>query len=571
MVRLLVIAAAATLLLGATRPDTVDYRLGATSVAGGPPVLDVEIRLRGDADGETRLDLPDEYASGEHAWRFISAFTVKGAQVTAPDPAHRVLRHQPGAKLVVRYRVQSAYPAADPQSGGNPYAGPLIRPQWFALLGDYVFATPEGREREAATFAWGKLPAGWRAASDLEHAAMGRPMNVADVRESITMAGANLAVAERPVPGGRLRVATLADGPYKGEPLADAIAGAVGAERAFWNDLQEPYFVAVVPLVPARPGSVSVGGTGRGDGFVLYATPGQDEILRTTIAHEHTHTWIPNRVGQMPAKDEATAYWLSEGFTDFYAGRTMLRASLADVGETVGRMSGVMKAYDASPVKTAPNSRIVADFWKDPAVEKLPYQRGQLLALKWDEEIRRKTGGKADLDDVVLQMRNHAQKFPPGQAPDIVTGLVSAAWVVAQMDLRPDIARYVDRGEAIVLPDEMFDGCLQAAVTVSPGFDSGFNAEASFAAKKVSGVRKRGPAWNSGLRDGMALETWAYKAGDMTRMIELTLRPAGKKAKPRKIAYWPYGDVDTQTRVLRLTPGMTDAARAACGRKIGGL
>jgi hypothetical protein len=54
-------------------------------------------------------------------------------------------------------------------------------------------------------------------------------------------------------------------------------------------------------------------------------------------------------------------------------------------------------------------------------------------------------------------------------------------------------------------------------------------------------------------------------------MIELTVRPAGKKAKPRKIAYWPYGDVDTQTRVLRLTPGMTDAARAACGRKIGGL
>ena len=117
----------------------------------------------------------------------------------------------------------------------------------------------------------------------------------------------------------------------------------------------------------------------------------------------------------------------------------------------------------------------------------------------------------------------------------------------------------------------MFDGCLQAAVTVAPGFDSGFNAEASFAAKKVTGVRRRGPAWNSGLRDGMALDTWSYKAGDMTRMIELTVRPAGKKAKPRKIAYWPYGDVDTQTRVLRLTPGMSDAARTACGRKIGGL
>src|SRR6478672_838758 len=146
--RRVLLLAAATLLLGAQRPDTVDYRLGATPQAGGPPVLDVEIRLRGDADGETRLNLPDEYASGEHAYRFMSDFTVKGAKVTAPDPAHRVLTHKPGAKLIVRYRVQSAYPA-DPQSGGNPYAGPLIRPQWFALLGEYAFAAPEGREHGA--------------------------------------------------------------------------------------------------------------------------------------------------------------------------------------------------------------------------------------------------------------------------------------------------------------------------------------------------------------------------------------------------------------------------------------
>ena len=574
MVRAFVIATTAVLLLGAAKaPPAVDYRLGVTpQAAGAPPVLDVEIRLRGDADGETRLDLPDRYGDGHEFWRQVYDLKVTGAKVREDGPAHRILRHKPGAKLVIRYRVSTAY-GEDPQGrDGNPYKGAILRPEWMALLGESVFAAPAGRETEPATFQWGRLPAGWRAVSDLEHGATGRPLSVNDVGGSITLAGAHLAVAERPITGGTLRVATFEGGPFKLDAFADEIARTIGAERAFWNDVTGPYFVGMIPLVRNGTGRSS-GGTGRGDGFVLYATPGAEGDFGRTIGHEHTHTWIPDRLGVVPeAQPEAAArFWLTEGFTDFFTDRALLRAGQVDMGETVGRMASAMKAYDASPVKTAANRRIVADFWTNNAVMQLPYQRGALLALKWDEEIRRKTGGRADLDDVVLRMRDHAAKFPPGQAPDVVTGLVSAAWVVARIDLRPDIARYVDRGEAIVLPDEMFDGCLQAAVTVAPGFDSGFNAEASFAAKKVAGVRRRGPAWNSGLRDGMALEAWSYTAGDMTRMIELTIRPPGKKAKLRRIAYWPYGDVDTQTRTLRLTPGMTEAARTACGRKLGGL
>lgn len=570
MLRAVLLAAVLPFLGGPKPAPGIDYILGADAQASGAPGVSVEIRLRGDPDGETLLDLPDSFAGAERAWRRVSDFTVKGAKVSTPDPAHRLLRHKPNARLVIRYRVQTAYDRP-PQSGGNPYAGPLIQPDWFALLGEYVFATPQGRGAEPVTFGWGKLPPGWRGVSDLDHGRAGKPLTLADVSESISMAGARLAVAERPIAGGTLRVASLADGPYKSDALADSVAGAIAAERAFWNDQREPYLVVLVPLVAARPGAVSVGGTGRGDGFVLYATPGQDDIVRWTIAHEHTHTWIPNRVGALPKAEEARVYWFSEGFTDFFANRLMLRAGQATGPEVVYRLDQMLQAYDHSAVRTAPVARIVADFWKDPAVEKLPYQRGQLLALKWDEAVRRKSGGKLDLDDVILHMRDHYQRFRPGEGPDVVTGIVSAMWVVAGIDIRPDIARYADAGAVIDLPDEMFDGCLQARVTVTPAFDAGFDADASFAAKTVKGVRRRGPGWNSGLRDGMALDAWTYKAGDMTRQIELTLRPLGKRAKPKKITFWPYGDATAETRKLQLTPGMTEAQRTACARKIGGL
>ncbi len=575
MFRASLIAAAATLLLGAKAAPTVDYRLSVEpQAAGQSPLLDVEIRFRGDADGETRLVLPSEFADTREAWRYIYGLTVKGARSTEDGPGARILRHKPNAAITVRYRVQTAY-AQDPQGAdGNPYRGAILRPTWLAAFGEFVFATPDGRSQEAATFQWGKLPAGWGRASDLEHGAMGRPMRVADVTDSVTLAGAGLSVLERPITSGALRVAAPPGvQPQLLASLADRSAATISAERGFWNDVQGPYLVAFIPLT-AKPRGSSMGGTGRGDGFTLYSTPGVEDRLGPIIAHEHTHTWIPARVGRMPDGDaEAGDYWVGEGFTDFFTWRTLLRAGQSSTDETVALMAEALRNYDASPVKTAPNSRVVADFWKDRAVEKLPYQRGALLALKWDEDIRRKSGGKLDLDDVVLRMRDQYQRFTPGKGPDIVTNLVSAAWGVAGLDLRPDIATYAVGGAAIVLPDEMFDGCLQARVTVSPAFDAGFDTDRSFAARKAMGVRRRGPAWNSGLRDGMALDAWTYKAGDTSRMIELTLRPTGKgrAARPKVVSYWPYGDATTETRKLQLTPGMTVAAKAACGRKLGGL
>lgn len=571
MVRALLLSAAALLMLGAAKVPTVDYRLGVEPQADGPPLLDVEIRFQGDADGETRLELPDRWASATEAWRHLSDLTVKGAVIAEDGPAARVLRHRPNARITVRYRVRTAYDQDPAGVDGNPYKGPLIRPEWFAVMGEFAFAAPEGREQQPATFRWGRLPKGWRAASDLDHGRMGRPMAVDDITHSIAVGGSRVAILERPIPGGVLRFAAPDASPYPTGPFADDIARILTAHRTFWNDLNEPYFVAFVPLTP-KPSGSSSGGTGRSDAFVLYGTPNAADWMRWNIAHEHIHTWIPHRVGRRPdtTDAEASAYWLSEGFTEFFTSRLMVRAGLVTPAEAVEHLAYEQRAYEANPLKTAPGSRIVSDYWKDRNAQRLPYQRGMLLALKWDEAIRRKTGGKADLDDVILRMRDHYQQFPPGQGPDVVTGLVSAAWVIAQIDLRPDIARYADGGAYVDLPETMFEGCLDARVTVAPGFDSGFDHAASQAAKAVKGVRRRGPAWNSGLRDGMRIDALDLKAGDMTREIVLTVRPA-KGGRVRTIRYWPYGDNDVETRRLRLATGLSSEALAACGRKIGGL
>lgn len=504
MFRVLLIAAAAFLTLGAKRPPSVDYRVGISTPDGGAAMLDLQMRLVGDEDGETHLSWPAGLGEAR----------VSGARLEISDAGHLRLRHRPGRKITVRYAVRAA-----------------PRPQGAAAMGEAVFATPEGRLAEAATFRWARLPRDWSAVSDLEHGAS-VPMTVADVRRSVILAGATLQTAERAVPGGSVRAAALGDA-RRAEEAAEAAAAVVAAHRAYWGGETGPFLVAWGAA--ERPAEL-------GDAAALPPMTGSD--LREAIAATVARSWVPGRTGVV---DPTTPVWLAEGLPELLAVRVALRAGLLTPDAAVGRLAAFDRPRDAAA-------------------------RGALLALKWDEDIRRKTGGKADLDDVLLRMRDHQRRFAPGEGPDAVTGLVSAAWVTAELDLRPDIARHAERGEEIALPEHMFDGCLDARVTVSPGFDSGFDHEASAKTNVVQGVRRRGPAWNSGLRDGMRIDAMDLKAGDMSREIVLTVRPArGRNVRARTIRYWPYGDNDVERREIALAFGLEGEALAACGRKIAGL
>ncbi|HEY0648482.1 hypothetical protein [Phenylobacterium sp.] len=502
MIRVFFIAAAAILLLAAAKAPSVQYRLDVARTG-----VKVDMSFRGEADGDTRLTIPEVLASD---------LAISGATVEAVGPTERLLRHPPGAKVRVRYAVE----------------GPG---QELSALGEAVFAAPKGWEATAATVRWGRLPKGWRIVSDLEAAAGRQPLTVANVRRSIFLAGPALQTAERPTAAGTVRAVTPKDDRLGAARLLEIAAPAVGAMRAYWGHGAGPFLVART--------AASARWQARYDGFVAPPVSVPDAALQQVLVETYMVDVLETRLGRAPARP---AEWLTGGIGKLLTDRALARAGLLTAGDAVGRMADQDRARDA-------------------------LSRGFILALKWDEDIRRKTGGRADLDDVILRMRDHYREFPPGQGPDVVTGLVSAAWVVAKMDLRPDIARYAEGGAPITLPETLFDGCLDARVTVSPGFDSGFDHAGSAAAKAARGVRRGGPAWNSGLRDGMRIDAIDLRPGDMTREIVLTVRPAKGRGRPRTLRYWPYGDNDVEARTLQLAMDLSDEKLAACGRKLGGV
>lgn len=138
---------AAALLLAAAKPPEkpIAYKMTPVTQPDGSRALDVEMRFRGEADGETNLFLPSVWAGSSELWRHVTRLEIGGARSVGGSFDRPVVRHRPGARLRVRYRVVSAY-SEDP---GFAYekARPMVRTDWFFVHGETVFATHgcEGR------------------------------------------------------------------------------------------------------------------------------------------------------------------------------------------------------------------------------------------------------------------------------------------------------------------------------------------------------------------------------------------------------------------------------------------
>lgn len=302
--------------------------------------------------------------------------------------------------------------------------------------------------------------------------------------------------------GGGARVASHGD-PTAARAALTLAAPVLAAHRVYWAAPRP----ALLVLNPTPPSSA--------------------EALADTLAREDVSRLGAPRAGFAEALTEALAVRLALRSGVLDAPTAILRLDAADRPETVaGRLT--------------------------------------MWLLRLDEDLHAKTAGKADLDDVLLRMRQHHDRFAPGAAPDLETALVSAVWVIAALDIRPELARALTA--PVALPETLYAGCLIARVTVAPAFETGFDATASQAAKTVRGVKRRGPAWNAGLRDGMRLDAVKFTPGDTTREVEVVTRPA-RGGRARTIRYWPYGDAVTETRALVAPsrPPVPDCARRLAG------
>jgi predicted metalloprotease with PDZ domain len=436
---------------------------------------------------------------------------------------------------------------------------PVIRRTYFHVIGWAAFARPKWSLATPISVSFKDVPKPWGVASDLERAGG----TLADVLQSVTVGG-----DFRVLKAGELKVAIRGTWAFTDADFIKRLELIIVSHRRFWGDPPEAFLVTMLPL-ETKPNSMTVGGTNLESSFALFATTNApDRRLVQGLTHEHLHNWIPRRLGMMPQENDGASYWFfSEGFTDFYMHRLLLRDGLRSVEETTQELNDVLWAYAFSPMRNAPNAKIGAEFWRDRTVQELPYQRGLLFAALADANVRRESGGVRDLDDVMLAMKATADAAGKGALPPVPDVFVTSM-KVAGIDVADDIKRFIEDGETILLPEDVWAPCGPLATSEVAEFDRGFDGARTIANNNVAtGVDPNGPAYAAGLRNGMRIRRVDLSEGGDSR-VPMTLR-VYVNGETREITYLPAGKRRVTVQELNLG-SLDEAGRKACAARLGG-
>lgn len=518
--------------------------------AGDPPAVEISLESRGRDTGETAFALCEDWHRMSACQERVQGFMVHDAKgralpVHAPEPRIRVVRHAPGETLRASYRL-----LGDEAAGGS---APLIRPDFVQVLG-YSLAVPahlRPHERQRFRARWrGLKQAGWHAASSFGLGERAQCKgSLQDFRHSLWVAG-RLRLLSARVRRASVHVAVAGqDWGFTDLELQRLLLTLVTETRGVMRDWDHPpLLVAVAPWGEKKGGHSITQGSGFVNAFSLLLTPGatlkprqRSAHLLRFLAHEMFHQWTGRRVRE--GEPERAGEWFFEGFTDFYARRMLRRTGLIDAPAAMADLNYVLARYWLNPFRNVKG--VEAVYGREQDLEHLSYQRGDIVALLLDAEIRRASAGRKSLDDVMravlLEARRTSSAFDTERLLRIFTGYTSPAFVET-------LRRIVVDGETPALGAPQVGPCLEVGEQRLGRFEMGFDFEASSRSGVVGGVVPGSAAHAAGLRDGQKLLGWSFGGRDPATPVEL--RVDGGEGS-RRVSYLP-NDGSVSAPSLRL-------------------
>ncbi len=485
--------------------------------------------------------------------------------VTHPQPNRWRVQHAPGAAIRFTYEI----PANANQDDSSPktHRRPIVNERLFHMYGDVGLAWPDGLDEAAKrriSVAWIDFePAGWRVASSFGTGTRPRTFStsLAQLHSSVWMAG-DIDVMRRDIKGRPLWIAAQR-GPWTFQ-LSEFAAMShtiVRMERQFFDDYNYPfYLITLVPTGKAGTGSHSLGGTGLTNSFSLCMIPdtplhadlGAGMNVAALLAHEMFHQWDGHTI--VPADPEELCYWFTEGFTDFYMRRLLHRNGLVSNDDFAAHVNKKLSGLWTTEVHAAPNARIQADFWKSPAVQRLPYLRGDVIAMIVDHAIRIRSGGKRSLDDLMRELVRDAKAHHTKVSTDL---LLDRFATEAGPETAAHVRSVVADGATPVLAPDTFAPCFAVEEQEVAPFEMGFDFDRARQSHTITGLVPGSAAARAGLQEGQKVSAWSVTYGDVSRPVVITILENGDR---RDIRYEAKGP---SVRAPQITARPQPAGRCA--------
>lgn len=533
-----------------------------------PGLVEVQIVCLGAATGTTTLLLSEHWdglrAIGREV-RGLRAWGAGGRTLEVEHPRSHLwsVRHAPGERLRVVYRLVSPARELNLESPVHHHHLPIVGRERFHLIGNLGLLIPEhlwASEPIGIHVEWkGFGRAGWTVVSSHSVSQGGFlvHMNLEEFRHALFAAG-RLRLIRRLVRGGEVVVSIQGEKwAFDAKDFADMAVRVVECERAFFDDHSDPFFlINLIPVGRAQAGLRAMSGTGLTGSFALFMAPGlrlQEReaalMVLHLLAHELFHHW--NGATIVVDQPELLHYWFSEGFTNHYTRKLLLRGGLIDEEEFLRNLNETLARYTFSPVRDAPNRRILEGFWRDPDLHDLPYLRGDVVALLVDHRIRTRSKGRRSLDDLMrallLRARRERRAVDNRELFELIAEYTSAGFAARVREIIVD-------GEPVQLSPGSYAPCMRLVTEQLGPFDLGFDFAGSRIQRRVQGVRRGSRAFRAGLRDGQKLMGWSVASGKFFQEVELVVRGRGGV---KTITYLPQGAPRPvpQFRLDRWVPG----------------
>jgi len=172
-------------------------------------------------------------------------------------------------------------------------------------------------------------------------------------------------------------------------------------------------------------------------------------------AHEFFHLWNVKRIRprslepvDYTRENYTTALWFSEGVTNTVADYILLHAGLLEEKPYLSRLAAAIRALESRPahsLQSAEESSLDTWFDKYPAYHRPErsisyYNKGEILGVLLDLELRRASQGRGSLRDLFQRMNQNAKA---GKFFDDSAGVRAAAEQITGADFGRFFARYV--------------------------------------------------------------------------------------------------------------------------------
>jgi len=406
----------------------------------------------------------------------------------------------------------------------GPFDSQLNTAHAFLNLATVLFYVPE-RRSEDVRLELDDAPANWRAAAAL------RPDDKAAGRAAIAYFAANYdALVDAPVEVGGfdefrlngltppVRVVLHGDGEgdtVRTERLTDTLRRIVAYETLLMRGAPYDEYLFLLHLGKAAGGGS--GGMEHANSTAIHEeTLG---ALEGVAAHEFFHLWNVKRI--RPASLEPVEYtreqwtralWFAEGVTSTYGAYTLVRTNLWSRERFYEYLASEISELESHPArlwKSAEEASLDAWFeryplYRRPDLSISYYNKGCLLGVLLDIEIRDATDNHASLDDVLRALNEQFARR--GRFYRDSGDIRAVAESVAGRGLTVFFARYVAGTDELPFAEYLARAGLALKVQTRSRGALGFSAgRAPGSEPLVVRLEPASPAARAGLREGDAL------------------------------------------------------------------